>query len=198
MAASMSRVAFARTMGVNKSQVTRWADAGMPVLGDGSVDPEKAAPWVHANVDPRLRLHHARQVEQRRESIAKRNLVHPLGTAHLTNDADRAMVTMLPQLAYRLPAAMIACAVHCGVPVPAAYALHKAARMVAVLEMLNLLDAADVEPPPGHGDWQEASIIDLDAFSQVNWPALAEQAGVTLDLAGWEAAARTKLQPGDG
>ena len=195
MAASMSRAAFARTMGVNKSQVTRWADAGMPVLADGAVDPEEAAPWVHANVDPRLRLHHARQVEQRRESIAKRNLVHPPGTAHLTNDADRAMVTMLPQLAYRLPAAMIACADECGVPLPAAYALHKVARMAAVMELLNLLDAVDVQPPPGHDDWQGASIIDVDAFSQVNWPALAEQAGAATDLDGWEAEARQRLMP---
>ena len=193
MAASMSRAGFARTMGVHKSQVTRWAEAGMPVNADGTVDPETAAPWVHRNVDPTLRLHHARQAEQRRESLATRQPVAPPGTAHLTCNADRAMVTMLPQLAYRLPAAIIACAVECGVPLPAAYALHKAARLVALNKMLELLDAADVPAPPGHDDWQQAPIIDPNAFDEVNWPRLAEKAGVALDLGAWEAEARRRL-----
>ena len=73
---------------------------------------------------------------------------------------------------------------------PAACALHNAARLIALNEML---DAADVPAPPGHGDWQQAPIIDPDAFHEVNRPQLAEKAGGALDLEAWEAEARRRL-----
>lgn len=48
--AAMTKTDFARLMGVDRAQPTRWAQMGMPVLPDGRVDPVEAAEWVRENV----------------------------------------------------------------------------------------------------------------------------------------------------
>lgn len=61
----ISKTAFAVVMGVDRSQPTRWAQAGMPVEADGRVDVVRAAIWVRENVD---------DAQRRRRSIGRQQL----------------------------------------------------------------------------------------------------------------------------
>jgi len=194
MAGSMRRSAFARTMGVHKSQVTRWVQAGMPVLADGNVDPEMAAEWVHRNVDPTLRIHHARAQAQRRASAtAPGKPPRSLGTEHLTEEWEVVGVMLLQALAYRIPAATAAMAVACGASLPTAFALSKAMAIGVMQEVAELLEQSDFDPPPSCDTWDDASMWDADRMNAINWPKLAGDAGVEVDLEGWAAFTREKL-----
>lgn len=51
MTTLMTKNDFATMMGVDKTQPTRWAALGMPVMPDGRVDGPRAATWVRAFVD---------------------------------------------------------------------------------------------------------------------------------------------------
>jgi transcriptional regulator with XRE-family HTH domain len=46
----LSQADFARVMGVDRSQVTRWAASGLPMLAENTVDAAAGAEWVRANV----------------------------------------------------------------------------------------------------------------------------------------------------
>ena len=53
---SITKAAFAATMGVDRSAATRWEKGGMPVRDDGMVNPVEAATWVRSNIqDYKLR-----------------------------------------------------------------------------------------------------------------------------------------------
>ncbi|MCK8786735.1 hypothetical protein M0638_20395 [Roseomonas sp. NAR14] len=200
MAAPMSKAAFARLMNVHKSQVTRWDQLGMPVLASGQVDPDAAATWVHANVDPALRNYHqrARATEDRRREDPGRNAKPPPGTEHLSEPMDGMLAAVLPGMAHRAPPTIAALAVHCGAPMRVAYAIAMGAQMALIQQVADLLDAADVPPPPGRDDWQQASIWRLSDFEEVDWPGLAEKAGEAVDLDAWRAFLRGKLgEPAD-
>jgi len=194
MAGSMRRSAFARTMGVHKSQVTRWVQTGMPVLEDGNVDPEMAAEWVHRNVDPTLRIHHARAQAQRRASAtATGKPPRPVGTEHLTEGWEVVGVMFLQALAYKIPVAAASLAVACGASLPTAFALSRGMAIGAIQDVADLLDQADFDPPPGCDSWADAGIWDHAQMYAINWDRLAEIGGAPVDLEAWAAFAREKL-----
>lgn len=192
--ASVSRAAFGRILGVDRSRVTAWAASGMPVRDDGTIDPELAAVWVHRNVDPEARLRHARRSEQLRDSEAVEAARKLPCVGHLNEPSDVALVAALPMLAYAAPATIVAMSAACGIPLPSAFCLFRLAQ-VAVLPMAtDMLDAFAVPPPPGCDGWRNAPLFRLDAFDQPNWQALAAQAGVPIDLPAWEAFSAARIR----
>lgn len=198
MTNQMSKSAFARTMGVHKSQVTRWHQAGMPVLPNGSVDPEAAAEWVHRNVDPALRIHHARaQAQKRSGANAPGQPTKPMGTEHLTEHWEVVSVMFLQALAYRIPVTAASLAVASGTSLPVAYALSKAMAIAVMQDVAGLLDGADFDPPPGCDSWAEASVWNRDLMNAINWPVLAQSGGVPVDLEAWGAFTQEKFGEAD-
>lgn len=112
---SQTLAAFARQMGVHRSQATRWAQAGMPTLQDGRVDPAAAERWVQRNVDPGARA--MRQQPTRRVAAA-----------------DTLTRTALWLLAQRIPAAAASWAAEAGATPEMVRDIHqRALRHAAVL-----------------------------------------------------------------
>jgi hypothetical protein len=74
MPRSMKRAQFARLMRVDRSQVTRWVQLGMPTLPDGGIDAELASAWVKSHIDPtqRIRCAAERASAQRRQPMPTR------------------------------------------------------------------------------------------------------------------------------
>jgi hypothetical protein len=182
-------------MGVHKSQVTRWIDAGMPVEPDGTIDAEKASAWVHLKVDPTQRIRAARESAHRSERIRQRTAEipepsRPACVDHLTRDVDAALVAALPGFAATMPTYAAIAARAVGVPLPLVYALFKASQHFVMAEVTDWLTRLNVPEPAGCESWAEAPLWNPAAFNRVNWPALAEEAGEPLDVEGWEAFTR--------
>jgi hypothetical protein len=170
----------------------------MPVLEDGTVDPEKGAAWVHRNVDPALRIHHARSQAQRQAMTATPGQPkRPLGTEHLTEQWEVVSVMFLQALAYRMPGLAASLAVTCGASLPTAFALSKAVAIGVMQDVGDLLEEADFDPPPGCDSWTDADIWQAERMNAINWPNLARIAGAEMDLEAWRAFTREKLSEAD-
>jgi hypothetical protein len=167
----MNKSEFARLMGVHKSQTTRWAAAGMPTLPSGDVDSNAAAAWVKRTIDPTQRV---AQTRFRRRSATATHGAQPPGTDHLTVP-DAAIVTALPLLAERMPAAAAVLARACGAGQDVARRLYAAMQIAAAQEVAAVLARLEV-PPPGTGEWDGAALC-VD-WAGVDWKRLAGQAAV--------------------
>ncbi len=178
----MNQAQFANVMGTHRSQVTRWIGRGMPVEPGGSIDPERAARWVHANVDPTQRIRSAqRAIRQWSDGGPAR----PPGTEHLDNSVDGAITAALPVLAYRVPAVAAALAAACGAPLKSCYALAWVLKLAVMNEVEDVLEKLNVPAPPGQ-NWDSASMWDPDEFAEPNWQELASAANEPVDVAAWE------------
>lgn len=187
MAHAMTKAAFARRMGVHRSRVTAWAAYGMPVTAGGLVNPDQAAAWVHANIDQTARRRAARRAEHLRSVEAAEIGKRIPCVSHLDEGSDAALVAVLPMLMYATPASVISLAVSCGCSAEAAFTLYRVSKIAVMQSVTELLDKLEVPPPPGHASWDGASLFEPDGFVQLNWPSLAAQAGVPLDLVAWQA-----------
>ena len=166
----MTRAEFARYMGVHKSQVTRWVQAGMPTREDGGVDAEVARTWVKKNIDPT------------RRAMVRRRPAAPPGCEHLTaNPVDAALVAALPGLAQKIPALAAVMAMASGASREIAESVHKFMVVAVMQEVGAILDKLDIPPPPAVDSWSEASIWDLKDFAEVNWEGVGAmvKAGAT-------------------
>jgi hypothetical protein len=170
--AIVNKAEFARIMGVHKSQVTRWARAGMPVLPGGGVDSDVAARWVRRAVDPTQRAIRSRI--KRAHTAAATVLPQPPGTEHLTDPVDGAVVTALPMLAERMPAVATVIARVSGADEAVARALYAAMKTAVAQEVARALDRLDVPAPRGSEGWDGATLCD---WAEVNWTCLAAPAG---------------------
>jgi hypothetical protein len=160
---TMSKSEFARLMGVNRSQPSRWCQAGMPMLPGGAIDSDAAAAWVKRTIDPTQRA-----AQTRRECRSATIVVpaQPPGVAHLDDPIDGAIVTALPMLAERVPAVAAALARACGASEQVARAIYAAMQTAVGLEVAAVLERLDVPAP--HGTcWVDA---ELCQWAEVNYP----------------------------
>lgn len=134
---AITKTAFARVMGVDRSQPTRWAEQGMPTLPDGTVDPVCAAEWVRLNVDPTQRDKRSNGARQARGSDVQRRLE---ATDQLTRMGIWFMAQRVPGLAAKM-------AVEAGLPVEAARKLHDLA-LIRAPEVANEVREM-MQTPPG-------------------------------------------------
>jgi hypothetical protein len=169
----------------------------MPVDADGLVNPENAATWVRANVDPSARLRHGRKAAQQRDMQAAAKVRAMPCMGHLEDAADVALVAALPLLAYAAPANIVAMSAACGIPLPSAFCFFRLAQVAVLPLATEILDAFAVPPPPGLDSWRNAPLFRLDSFDQPNWEALAAQAGVPVDLPAWEAFSAARIREMD-
>lgn len=117
----MSKTVFAGVMGVDKSQVTRWARMGMPVRPDGRLDPQSAAEWVRRNVDPTQRAHRSVGAAQQRRAERQRHINERQEAIDAFDAIGRLGLWFMCQFT---PFAVAEAAVELGIPVPQARALY--------------------------------------------------------------------------
>ena len=160
MAEPISKTALAAAMGVDRAQPTRWAELGMPVLPDGRVDPEVAAAWVRANIDPTMRQ--TRSVGAGQERTGDRN--------RRINATDELTRLGLWLLAQRAPGMVAELAVEVGLPIATARQMHDLARRRAAaladeVRGMMTLPAGElgpfvsINPPPLPVDWERLAAL---------------------------------------
>ncbi len=161
----LSQAAFAHVMGVDRAQVTRWKDRGMPMLTDGSVSAEAAADWVRSNID----THKLRGSVGARQFVEGATARHgmSLASAYAGGPDDSARVAarlLLPLLPEETVRAVVA-------------ALLAETRHGA----LDCIKESFIPPPKGVATWAAHDWFTRPAPEDADWEeALAELAAGTL------------------
>lgn len=141
--APMSKNAFAGVMGVDKSQVTRWARMGMPVRPDGRLDPQPAAEWVRRNVDGTQRAYRSVGAAQRLRAERQRREAERQEAIDAFDTVGRLGLWFMCQFT---PFAVAEAAVELGIPVPQARALYDRL-LVRLPELADFLREKLTLPP---------------------------------------------------
>ncbi|RWI90526.1 MAG: hypothetical protein EOR22_23575 [Mesorhizobium sp.] len=120
---------------------------------------------------------------------------HALEAMHsLRHPVDKAACLMAMAMVYRVGCLAAALAVGCGASCRVAYALNSAMTIGLMQAATDIGLQAGLEPWVSNSDPQ---IYEMDAFDQVDWPALAGMAGEVVDLDAWESYSRHQLNPGE-
>jgi len=151
----LSQADFARVMGVDRSQVTRWAASGLPMLAENTVDAVAGAEWVRANISSHKVRGSigARQLERGQRAQWERRL----RTAYIAGDETNACTAaelLLPHL-----------------PEPVVRAI--------VAELLKRVRAGsaeclgeDVAPPAGLASWLDTPEFQEEVPTVHDWASL--------------------------
>jgi hypothetical protein len=174
----MTRAEFARLMDVNRSQVSRWCDAGMPCDADGNIDPVVARRWLDRNIDPTTRIHCQARARRNghafngasKKSRARSTPQQPPGVEHLVEATDAVLVAALPALACRVPRLAALCAAAAGASDEVAANVYRYATVGIMAEVAALLTTLGVPPPPAAGAWDQADIWSVDEFHRMDQP----------------------------
>ncbi|MCG7360832.1 hypothetical protein MHZ93_06160 [Roseomonas sp. ACRSG] len=172
----LSKSAFAQMMGVDRAQTTRWAQKGLPVREDGTIDPVIGAEWVRVNVASYARDRRstgARQMRAASDTEAQRR----------HDDAMRCAVSVA---CHNMLSAAARAALDVNVPLPQAFALIRALQTRGAAAEAETLQTY-LQVPPGERPLNEP----MGAF-WVDWKSIAREAGQPFDAAALEAYA-TKL-----
>lgn len=175
----MSKTAFAGVMGVDKSQVTRWARMGMPVRPDGRLDPQPAAEWVRRNVDGTQRAYRSVGAAQQRRDARQRHIDERQEAIDAFDTIGRLGLWFMCQ---NTPFAVAEAAVELGIPVPQARALYDRL-LVRLPELADDLREKMTLPPGELGPFTRPGGMK----HQVEW-----------DAPRWEALAGAAPASGDG
>lgn len=179
MTDAISKADFSRTMGVDPSQATRWAQRGMPVLEDGRVPAAEAAEWVRL---------HVRDYARTARSIGAREMREAQVQQH-QEGFDEIGRLALWLMAQRLPAEVAQLAIKAGASLEAAYALYRGLQRRGPQIANDVRERWLCLPESESGPFGDIS-FDPDP---PDWAALAKAAGVRLDLGRWEKGARKRL-----
>jgi hypothetical protein len=145
---SITRSAYARLKGVDKSRVTRWIQAGLPLAKDGGINAVTADEWLRRNVDPTKRMycHAARAYAGRSQQ--------PPPDSPEADPVSAASRIVLTWLASRIPAAAAARALEAGFDRADVARIYELACAAAEEGVRNLVEELDL-PCPLHDDWSK-------------------------------------------
>ena len=163
--APTTQAAFARRHGVSKKTVTIWKRQGRVVMVGSLVDVAATDALLQGSGHGRFR-----------RSAAP----IPLPPDPYSIGATDAALAML----YEAPALAASLAVDAGASIPAAFALYAALSAGLALHLGELMAALGAEPLGSNPD---APIFHPDKRREVDWAALAEDAGGVFDRAACEA-----------
>ncbi len=179
MTDGISKADFARTMGVDRSQVTRWTQLGMPTLDDGNVPAARAAEWVRGNVQSYARA---------RRSIGAREM-RAAQVQHQQASFEEIARLGLWLLTQRIPGEAARVAIQAGATPQVAYTIYRRLQRRGP-EVANELRA----------HWMGLDEGEIGAFPDVgldldppDWAALARAARVRFDPAAWERGAAERF-----
>ncbi len=153
----LSQADFARVMGVDRAQVTRWAASGLPMLGEHTVDAAAGAEWVRANISS----HKIRgSIGARQLDRAERaKLENDLRAAYVIADESNAYTAaelLLPHLPEPLVRAIVA-------------EMLKRSR-VGSAECLEM----DIAPPAGFASWLDTPEFQAGSADVLDWETLLD------------------------
>ena len=176
--ARLTKAAFAEVMGVDRAQPTRWAQKGMPVHEDGTVEPVAAATWVRKNVADYARKERSRGAIEQRQAQSE----------HLVQNYDAGVRAAVYGTAHQMLDIAAQAAVTIGLTMEQTFALvrdmqtHGGHRRDRILEWMQVPQG---ERRPG------------EPLSPkfVSWEALAAYLDVPVDLVAWSAYADRIVGP---
>ena len=153
----LSQADFARVMGVDRSQVTRWAASGLPMLAEHTVDAAAGAEWVRSHI----RNHKVRgSIGARQLEHAERaQLENDVRSAYVITDESNAFLAaelLLPHLPELVVRAIVAEMVR-----------RSRAGSAECLDM-------DIAPPPGFASWQDTPEFQAETPTAHEWEELLD------------------------